>query len=369
MQDAQTARFSEATSKYLTKAVYLFNGMLLLCHTWFLIYFKAINADIMFYFNCGSVTLYIVNFFILKFDKKKISEAINRKVVNALYIEIFVHMIVATICMGYEFGFLQYCFSNVPTVVFSSYLVSREKRISKMAEVLSLLSIFTYFALRLWTYNVEPIYYVDGPAPQIFFVSNSLFTLGFCYFYTKIFARTIFTQEDTLRNFADYDTLTGLRNRRSMLAQLEDYTGICHKQKKVLCIAMLDIDYFKKVNDTYGHDAGDEVLKKLSDILLERENELKDFRCARWGGEEFLMFYMVKPEHKDKAMVQLEFIRKRAEAMVVRHKDKEINITITIGAAFYDESQPIDTMISKADEMLYKGKESTRNCVMINFGD
>ena len=156
------------------------------------------------------------------------------------------------------------------------------------------LYIFTYFVLRLWTYNVEPIYAVEGPAPQIFFVCNSLFTLGFCYFYTKIFAHTIFTQEDTLRNFADYDTLTGLRNRRSMLAQLEDYTGICHKQKKVLCIAMLDIDFFKKVNDTYGHDAGDEVLKKLSDILLERENDLKDFRCARWGGEEFLLSYMVR---------------------------------------------------------------------------
>lgn len=358
------ARFSENTVKYISKNLYLLNTGLLMCHISFLTFFMVIGAKIMFYFNIFSVLLYVALFFVLKYGKKNEDGSVNRFYAVSVYIEIYLHMVLATICMGYEYGFLLYCISSVSSAIFSGYLVSKEKKTTKLASVVSIICVITYVVIHIWSFSYGSIYKVDIFISKFFYLGNSLITLLFSYVYTKIFANTILKQEDSLKSIADYDLLTGLRNRRALLSILDKYIEICKQKKNVLCIAIMDIDFFKKINDNFGHDAGDEVLKKMADCLLSRENVLDDFKCARWGGEEFILLYLVDSDKKEDTIRELEYIRETIENNITSYKDKEITNTVTIGATFYDGSQPTDELIVSADKMLYKGKESTRNCVM-----
>ena len=123
-------------------------------------------------------------------------------------------------------------------------------------------------------------------------------------------------------------------------------------------------DFFKKVNDTYGHDAGDAVLKDLADLLLSRESEVKGFRCARWGGEEFVLAYMAEEDGREAVLNELEHIRATVEKKTVEYNGMTIRHTLTIGAAFYDGTEDIESLINEADKKLYTGKETSRNCVV-----
>ena len=163
---------------------------------------------------------------------------------------------------------------------------------------------------------------------------------------------------DQLKKEANTDRLTGLYNRRraeEYLQELKDtgYTG-------AISIAMGDIDFFKKVNDTYGHDAGDEVLKFVAATMKDcvRENSF----ISRWGGEEFLI---ILPNcNGDNAFVALERVRRTIQKSVVKVGDKEIKITMTFGLTEFGFHQDIDKVIKEADEKLYYGKSNGRNQVV-----
>ena len=352
------------TTQYVKGSLYVFNTLLLGCHIFFLIFFKFIGADFLYYFNYFSIATYIAIYFMIKFGNPAERGFVTKSVASIIYAELYLHMVVATICLGYEFGFMQYCFSTAASIVYAPYFFSREKRVSKKAGALSIGIIITYILLRAWTYQYPPVYEVDANIARVFYLGNSLITLSTTYLMTHIFITTVFKQEDSLISIADYDALTGLRNRRAMLQVLDRFKNECVKKKKLLCVAILDIDFFKKVNDTYGHDAGDAVLKDLADLLLKRESEVPGFRCARWGGEEFVLTYLADADSKEQIINELEYIRKCVEEKSVEYNGMIIRHTLTIGAAFYDGSGNADSLITEADQRLYKGKESTRNCVV-----
>lgn len=355
---------STSTTQYVKGSLYIFNTLLLGCHIFFLIFFKIIGADFLYYFNYLSIATYIAIYFLIKFGTPPENGFINKSVASIIYAEMYLHMVVATICLGYEFGFLQYCFSTATSIIYVPYFFSREKRINKKAGALSLGIIVTYVLLRTWTYQYPPVYQINADIAKVFYMGNSLITLSTTYLMTHIFITTVFKQEDTLISIADYDALTGLRNRRAMLQVLDRFKNECTKKKKLLCVAILDIDFFKKVNDTYGHDAGDAVLKDLADLLLKRESEVPGFRCARWGGEEFVLTYLTNADGKEEIVKELEYIRKCVEEKSVEYNGMTIRHTMTIGAAFYDGTGDADTLITEADQRLYKGKETSRNCVV-----
>lgn len=162
-----------------------------------------------------------------------------------------------------------------------------------------------------------------------------------------------------LEKQANTDTLTGLFNRRKALEYMNSIIETSgYEDGFSLCIC--DIDFFKKVNDNYGHDFGDEVLKKISDILQE-ETKGKDF-AARWGGEEFLLVF---PDcNGDEAYVKLEKIRRKIKEMRVPKENIEVGVTMTFGLAEYDFYHGLDATIKEADEKLYRGKERGRDIII-----
>ena len=129
-------------------------------------------------------------------------------------------------------------------------------------------------------------------------------------------------------------------------------------------IIMIDIDFFKKVNDTYGHDAGDEVLKSLADILKNEKVGNEAFRPGRWGGEEFMVVCGGYNGDIKKIAAYFETLRTRIADNVINYNGTEIKVTATIGLALYEPHKTLNELVKEADAKLYKGKESGRNRVV-----
>ncbi|MFA6988512.1 MAG: diguanylate cyclase [Candidatus Gastranaerophilaceae bacterium] len=154
------------------------------------------------------------------------------------------------------------------------------------------------------------------------------------------------------------DSLTGLYNRRYFQQILEREFSRSTRYGSRLSIAMMDIDNFKKLNDTYGHLFGDEVLMVLSKLLT--ESLRKTDYVARYGGEEFVT---VLPETNiEQAIIPLERFRNKLENHAFMFEEKRINVTISIGIAQNDDRTPTsDSFIMKADNALYQAKQKGKN--------
>ncbi len=171
---------------------------------------------------------------------------------------------------------------------------------------------------------------------------------------------------------ATMDALTGLNNRRQFEIRLNQEFATAKRKNKKLCCMMTDIDFFKKINDTYGHIAGDIVLKKVASII---ESQLREYDTAsRYGGEEFciLLPYTTIEEAKFVA----ERLRKKVESekidiSQVYSEQKEVQVTISIGVSEYNEHTILNPkdLYKKADEALYKAKEQGRNQVVLYQND
>ena len=160
-----------------------------------------------------------------------------------------------------------------------------------------------------------------------------------------------------LKEQASVDTLTGLF-KRGMTLQFAK--GIID-EKRVMSICMCDIDFFKKVNDTYGHDFGDKVLKEISDIF--KKNVAGYGVAARWGGEEFLILY--QDLNGDDAYVRLHEIKEEIKNLKIKYDDNtDVSVTMTYGLVEYDLTVSFDDNVKEADEKLYIGKQNGRNQIV-----
>ena len=159
------------------------------------------------------------------------------------------------------------------------------------------------------------------------------------------------------------DPLTGLFNRRYLAAHLPKLMARIEQTKRPVSAIMLDIDLFKKVNDTYGHAVGDEVLKEVA-VRISRN--LRNFdTMARYGGEEFII--MMPEATPEAALMVAERLRMRiaSEAFPVSVPAGEINVTISLGVATTDDPKGADELIRRADHALYVAKNRGRNCVVM----
>jgi diguanylate cyclase (GGDEF)-like protein len=182
--------------------------------------------------------------------------------------------------------------------------------------------------------------------------------------YLSIYSHTVNKLERELRQMAERDPLTGLYNRRKMMQLLS--LAVDSEKNEKIAVAMLDADFFKKINDTYGHDAGDEVLKRLADILKNKDSGDGKFFICRWGGEEFFVLYKYEGT-RESVIDEFEALRSTVEDSGVTYEDQKIRITVTIGLAFYHSGIQLNDLLKEADTLLYDGKASGRNCVSTNI--
>ena len=171
--------------------------------------------------------------------------------------------------------------------------------------------------------------------------------------------------EKELQNLSITDELTQLYNRRFFNSKIEEEINRAKREKKHLCLMVLDIDFFKQYNDTYGHQKGDFVLQEISKVLKNRTNRASDF-AFRIGGEEFAILVNLE---KNKISEFAEAIKNDIENLKIEHSGNKVSkyVTTSIGVNFKqaDELKNIDELFKVADDNLYEAKRSGRNCVVI----
>jgi len=164
-----------------------------------------------------------------------------------------------------------------------------------------------------------------------------------------------------LEELATTDELTGLCNRRHFLAILEQECRRASRTGADLALAMLDLDHFKRVNDTYGHTFGDRVLAEAASIM--RQVARTTDTVARYGGEEFMI--LMPETSADEARHAAERIRTRIAYRSVSEGTQEVGITASVGISARKDGGPgdPDDLIRRADEALYAAKQAGRNCI------
>jgi len=164
---------------------------------------------------------------------------------------------------------------------------------------------------------------------------------------------------DELHRIAITDELTGLYNRREIERRIKAALERTKTDNKTIALVMLDIDFFKKVNDSYGHDIGDIVLKDVSAILQEYTDESLGQASGRWGGEEF--FVLLPNKNLNEALEAAERIREAVE----RHSfPKTERLTVSLGVTCADANSNYQAIFIRADKALYQAKQSGRNQVV-----
>ena len=158
-----------------------------------------------------------------------------------------------------------------------------------------------------------------------------------------------------------YDTLTQIGNRKHIEVKINSALQEYQYVRFPFGVLFIDIDHFKAVNDTFGHITGDKVLRAVANTL--RHNLRETDTCGRWGGEEFLVLVVNLDNEKLKAIA--EKLRSLVEQTVITTESSELNVTISIGATLVHHGDTLESLIYRADKLMYKSKSSGRNCVSI----
>lgn len=157
------------------------------------------------------------------------------------------------------------------------------------------------------------------------------------------------------------DFLTGLANRWFMTKRVKAEAARLKRSKGKAVLILADVDNFKNINDTYGHDCGDLVLKDVASMMSSvlREEDV----IARWGGEEFLLMLPDTDLTGGKSVA--EKIRNVIEKATFHYDEKQVSVTVTLGVAALGQNVGFDESIKNADKALYQGKNMLRNCVVV----
>jgi diguanylate cyclase (GGDEF)-like protein len=165
---------------------------------------------------------------------------------------------------------------------------------------------------------------------------------------------------EQMRQLASHDELTGTLNRRALMAALERERSRAERSGAPFSIAMIDLDHFKRVNDTYGHGAGDEVLRALAATVHDTMRTTDVF--GRYGGEEFLIILVGAPHAL--ALEAMERIRAAVAAKNWSSIAPELSVTLSAGIASHRKGETIEQLMHRADMALYQAKDAGRNVII-----
>ncbi|WP_199883753.1 GGDEF domain-containing protein [Anaerosinus massiliensis] len=217
----------------------------------------------------------------------------------------------------------------------------------------------------IFSVSLACIYMFYKTSPQILGFSTLYMGLFFVNLIGIYYADTMYAKDYQLFQLSNIDALTRLYNRRYFQEKLQENWLYCLQNKKPLAICLLDIDYFKKLNDTYGHPYGDEVLKKVAAELV-KKTTLPNAFVARYGGEEIIV--SATSCTLDAAKNLAETLRSSIESLKLSHETSEICswVTVSIGVSSIipTENTMQEVLLQQADLALYKAKEQGRNQVM-----
>ncbi|WP_121627957.1 sensor domain-containing diguanylate cyclase [Poseidonibacter antarcticus] len=213
------------------------------------------------------------------------------------------------------------------------------------------------FSINLFDDNLKLLYIENKKDVIITILSNTfpvIMLLLFSLIIVCVLAHTIMLIKK-IKEIANRDFLTSLLNRRAMMKEMSRQLSIANRYNQSTALLLVDIDFFKRVNDTYGHQVGDIAIQQISNVLSKnvRESDL----VSRYGGEEFLI--LLYNTNIDDAYILAERIRKEIGNLKI--KEIDFQITVSIGCTEYIKNESIDDFINRSDLLLYEAKEKGRN--------
>lgn len=301
---------------------------------------------------CVSCLMYLYIFW-MSYHHKTIN------VVYALNLCTIAWTIVNLVYFGWDIGVQHFLLILLVLWFYSGYSQYQFKIF--VASFLCLLRIYLFFFCRLR----EPVVTLPVMTINILQIINTIAIFWCISVIVYIFSRDSQALEGKLIDYnnqllgqANTDALTGLYNRRKAMEYLGEILVPSNHEFTSICIC--DIDFFKKVNDNYGHDVGDTVLQDIAKTMKTTLAQ-KSF-IARWGGEEFLLVF---PScNGDEALYLLEELKSNIKSLQFHVGEKTFSVAMTFGLMEYDFHSDIDSAIKEADEKLYMGKENGRDQIV-----
>ena len=335
--------FIKVLSKHRTL---IFLVMCLCVHIFNVFLFWEYGLQPLVVLNVASSVVYVIFLTLFKNENLRISFA---------YFEIIGFSAVTELISGGHFGTLNFVIGMVAVIFFMLPYSNRKKHVYQLAGAalaiaISLISIYSYSLYP----ELMPIVLQHETCVKSMNLVITLFSL---FYLSNLYLIELKTTREKLDYNINHDMLTGLYNRRF-------FEGIMKRSKEEketsYSVAMLDVDDFKKINDTYGHETGDKVLAAVSKCI---ESCLPQNGVAvRWGGEEFVL-YLPQMDNAHALELLSNFRAKLAE-QVVYYKNSKVSITATIGLSTGENIADYEEYIRQADEKLYWGKKHGKNQVV-----
>ena len=350
--------FKDVSNERETRGLAVLLRVLSACYVLYFL-FVAISMASLFYYMHAFVALIfagiLVGCFVCTYDNQT---KLALKIFHAVTISATIYF---TLFTGWSMNF-QWNILITILVLFYSLDISMKKKLRYMKFLFTLILALSVFTHMMPSYREgNAMFQFIFQTLHAVFYGVFLCTLAYCYCNKFNLAETKLRQfNQKLVDMASIDALTKLANRRSMNEHLSLLVYENTRAGKPFCIAIADVDFFKKINDSYGHDAGDYVLTTLAEIF--QSNMKGRGKVARWGGEEFLFSF--EGMNVKQARNALELLRLQIEKHNFTYKDQTIKVTMTIGLEEYSQIIGIEATISKADQKLYNGKQNGRNQVV-----
>ncbi len=310
----------------------------------------------------GNILLMLYNLLSFLVYESMVTLAKNKQfklIIFAICVEVNLFVLLTTLAYGNRLCFNLFCFLLVPASFYITYTAKKYKHPFAVSSLISAISAAIFsFSILFPNDNYMTLFEYSPTLFVITVVLNILITFLllaiFCFMFTLEMRNSTATLENRtrqLKQLSSVDPLTKLANRRSMTEKLNISMHLLRKDKKAFSVIMGDIDNFKKVNDTYGHDCGDKVLVMVANTISSQMRD-GDFVC-RWGGEEILILVNGNIEA---AKSLAERILNNICQNEVIHENNTIKVTMTFGVAQANESFRIEDFIQQADNRLYYGK-------------
>ncbi|MBO5451410.1 MAG: GGDEF domain-containing protein [Lachnospiraceae bacterium] len=365
-QNMQSILTGEKTVSELDKYRFI-SVVLAFIHIALCICFYLYEYPILFIYNIFAVILYLI----MGFRFTALRE--YALMYYCCYAEITFFSSFATLLAGWDWGFMIYLIALTPVSFYLAYSSPQFGHGIKKPFFFVSLSMVVFVITRILSTRITPLYTerIFDQHMTLMYSVNAIVSFFALLLFSILFTIEIRQNEirleeqySLLESVSSKDPLTGLFNRRSM----DKYLITALEQAKgdglVFSVILGDIDDFKRVNDTYGHNIGDQVLMQVAKTISENASE--GCRVCRWGGEEILIFI---PENETVTYEVAEKIRQSIEQIRVPFSADYVSVTMTFGIAEYSPGLPFNKLVSIADNRLYYGKRHGKNQVVSTMPD
>jgi diguanylate cyclase (GGDEF)-like protein len=310
----------------------------------YFLFFLVVGSPWLTWINVVSVGLYALTFMLARRQRLHAAALL-------IWLEAFPHAVIGTLLTGWDSGFHYLLLMFIPSVILTN---SRRRALAFVVALLVFLVALDYLARTLGP--LAPL--SAGALIALKWLNITIFATMFSSL-SIYYRQKIFQAERSLHAQATQDALTGLHNRRHFQQVAEQELVRCQRTGSSAALLIMDIDFFKTINDTYGHEVGDLVLISVARTLKQGSREMDTL--ARWGGEEFVL--LMPGIQAAEAWAVAERFRQAVEQRPVIFAGGEILCTLSFGVTQLQAGEVLSAAVARADRALYRSKVDGKNRV------